>query len=226
MAHSRRYPAAIAAAVLISTAGLTIAGATTSHAAPPTCDGVWVVVQEDAEVTTNCATEHTDAVRALESAGFEITGTGSGQDFFVSQIGGAPEDADFNTNGGLWWAFCTANVDATSGAIGEWEMSQVGAAQVAPEPGTANGWRLGTDGVCPELTTVAESSPTTSPEAPATTAPESPTAPAPSPEASPTTAPAPPDAGTGSPTGTIIAIVVIVIAAGAGAWWWLKGRKR
>lgn len=110
MSHSRRYTAAITAAVLMATAGIAVTTATQSHAAPQACDGVWVVVQPDqadpSTATTTCAPVtagqsvlqvlsgiHTVVENAYQSPG---------------QINGAPTDPDYTSNGGYFWAFCTA----------------------------------------------------------------------------------------------------------------------
>lgn len=169
MSRPRPYLAAVTAAVLMTTAGIAVTTAAQSQAAPQSCAGVWVVVQQqDGSSATKCATDHNDGLEALTSAGFAATVNGG----FVDQIDGKPENTDWTTNGNVWWAFCTATLDGTTGAIEDWESSQLGAGATHPQQGTVTGWRLGKDGACPAATEVPQQATTitsTAPESSGTT---------------------------------------------------------
>lgn len=194
---------AVAAATI---AALLLPAAQTALAAPPACDGVWVVVQPDeadpASIEAKCATEFGTGAAALTSAGFAAEQSG----VMINRIGGVPEDADFTTNGGYYWSYWNATVDA-DGKLGTWEYYQVGADTSEPAKGKAEGWLLtnkqdATGPAVTDLTTVAAA--------------ETPVA---------TTAPQPADAG--APLGAIIGGVVVGLAVvGLLVWWLLKGRKR
>lgn len=169
MSRPRPYLAAVTAAVLMTTAGIAVTTAAQSQAAPQSCAGVWVVVQQqDGSSATKCATDHADGLEALTSAGFTASISGG----FVNQIDGKPVNTDWNTNGNIWWAFCTATLDGSTGAITDWESSQVGAGATQPKQGTVTGWRLGTTGDCPAATEVPQQTTTitsTAPESSGTT---------------------------------------------------------
>lgn len=129
-------------AVALALLGLTAVPAT---ADPLTsCDGVWVVVQPEsddaASAVIGCAAAYGTGLAAATSAGFTVTAPGG----FVSQIDGAPTDTNFGTNGGVWWAYYTATVQA-DGALGSWTISNVGANETTPAVGTAEGWILTND---------------------------------------------------------------------------------
>lgn len=198
-----RQLAALLSAGTLLTALVSFAAAPPSQAAPAACTGAWVVVQPEADATTAtiaCATTSSDGVAALRSAGFTAVGSD-----FITQINGLPKNPDFTKNGGFYWAFCTADVDASTGAIGKWTYSQVAADQSKPAAGSATGWLLtaSMDG-CPTVTRVAEA------EQPATPA--------------ATNQPAPATGGT--PWGLLAVGGIALIAALALGGWWLKGRSR
>ncbi|MGB7962391.1 MAG: hypothetical protein WCF12_05435 [Propionicimonas sp.] len=191
-----------AGTLLIALAGF--AAAPLSHAAPTACSGAWVVVQPEADAATatvTCATESSDGVVALRSAGFTAVGSD-----FITQINGLPKNPDFTKNGGVYWAFCTADVDASTGSIGKWTYSQVAADKTKPAAGSATGWLLtATMDGCPTVATVPEAAQSASPTA--------------------TTQPAPVSGGTPWSV-LVVAGIVLVAALGLGGWWWLKGRSR
>ncbi len=199
----RRLAALLTAGTLL-TALVSLGSAPLSQAAPAACTGAWVVVQPEADAasaTVTCATESSDGVAALRSAGFTAVGSD-----FITQINGLPKNPDFTKNGGVYWAFCTADVDAATGSIGKWTYSQVAADKSKPTAGSATGWLLtaSMDG-CPTVTRVAEAEPPTTPAA--------------------TTQPAP--VGGGTPWGVLaVGGTVLVAALALGGWWWLKGRSR
>lgn len=200
MSHSRRFRAAIAAAVMIATAGIATATAGPSQAAPQTCEGVWVVVQPDQQDATTaaarCAAEFSTGAAALASAGFSVENDGA----MLARIDGAPEDADFTSNGGYYWSYWSAPVNA-DGTLGGWDYYQVGADQSEPVPGQAEGWLLTNDAAAtgPALSALPEE-----------------TSAAPSP--APTTPPATIDSGTPAVTVVIVSIVLVVVLA-IGIWW-------
>ena len=199
-----RQLAALLSAGTLLIALASFAAAPTSQAAPAACAGAWVVVQPEADAATatvTCATESGDGVVALRSAGFTAVGSD-----FITQINGLPKNPDFTKNGGFYWAFCTAEVDAATGGIGTWTYSQVAADKSKPAAGSATGWLLTSsmDG-CPTVTSVAAASASATPTA---TAPSTP-------------------APQGAPT-TLLAVggIVLVAALALGGWWLLKGRSR
>lgn len=198
---------AVAAAMIAS---LLLPAVPSAHAAPPPCDGVWVVVQPDetdpTSVEAKCAGEFDTGVAALASAGFAAEQSGA----MVNRIDGLPEDIDFNTNGGYYWSYWSAPVDA-EGAVGTWEYYQVGADTSKPATGKAEGWLLTNkqDATGPALTNIADAaqSEATS-EAPVAT-------------------PAPQPAETAAPLGVILGVTAVAVAiVGLLAWWFMKGRKR
>jgi len=200
---TRRMAALLMTATAVAALS-TVASTSPSQAAAPSCAGAWVVVQPEADAATAsvaCATEATDGVVALRSAGFTAVGSD-----FITQINGLPKNPDFTKNGGVYWAFCTAEVDAATGGIGTWTYSQVAADKSKPAAGSATGWLLTSsmDG-CPTVTSVAAASASATPTA---TAPSTP-------------------APQGAPT-TLLAVggIVLVAALALGGWWLLKGRSR
>ncbi len=205
-------------------APLLLLGATPAHAAPPPCAGVWVVVQSEeadpSSIRVNCAKDHDTGGEALKSAGFEIQQDGP----VVSRIGGLPEDADFNTNGGFYWSYWNAKL-AEDGSIGPWSYYQVGADLSEPKRGRVEGWLLtnrqeATGPVLTDLTTALPDAGGT-PTDEATSA--APTEAPPSPGA---TATAPAQPGEGAPVGAIVGGVAVLVAlAGLAGWWFTKGRK-
>ncbi len=199
-----RQLAALLSAGTLLIALASFAAAPTSQAAPAACAGAWVVVQPEADAATatvTCATESGDGVVALRSAGFTAVGSD-----FITQINGLPKNPDFTKNGGFYWAFCTADVDATTGAIGKWTYSQVAADKSRPAAGSATGWLLtATMDGCPTVTRVAEAEQPASPAA--------------------TSQPA--QATEGTPW-SLLAVggIALVAALALAGWWWLKGRSR
>jgi hypothetical protein len=179
---------ALAVGITAALASITLITATPAQAADPSsCAGVWVLTQSgDSETPTlSCSTNPGDGLATTTDAGHDVNAPGG----FVSQIDSLPTNTDWSTNGGLWWAFCTATV-ATDGSL-EWTVSSVGANEVNPEAGTAIGWRLtdstawpaATADVCPTRVSVPAASPSPSPTE------TSPTTTSPSPTATATTTP-------------------------------------
>ena len=187
-----------------------------AQAAPPPCDGVWVVVQPDEadpnSIQAGCAIEFSTGFDALEAAGFLVESAGS----MVSRIDTLPEDADFNSNGGLYWSYWHTTMTA-DGALDQWSYYEVGADQSEPEQGRIEGWLLTNrqDATGPALTDLT----TVVPEAEAT--------PSASVAVSPTMTAPPASAPGEAPVGTILGIgTLVVAAAGLGTWWFAKGRTR
>ncbi len=206
---TRLLAAGIAAAATLL--GPTAVGV--AQAAPPSCDGVWVVVQPDEAkpdaVQAKCATDFTNGVVALRSAGFTAEQAGG----MLTRINGLPTDADFTSNGGFYWSYWSATV-AADGTLGSWEYYQVAPDQATPAKGTAEGWLLTnkTDATGPALTALPAQ------VGDATAAPTASVTP------TPTAAPAEAADSTAS-TLTAIAIVIGVVVIGLG-FWWQKGRQR
>lgn len=106
------------------------------HAGAAAClaaRNVWVVVERDTGLQSGgCATRFATGLEALHSAGFATTGDG-----FIRTIGGHPTgDA-----GEMYWSYWQAN-RPSSGTVGRWTYSQLGASQSTPEPGSVEGWRF------------------------------------------------------------------------------------
>jgi len=179
-----------------------------ASAAPAPCDGVWVVVQPDPKDASSahatCAASYDTGLAALKSAG-HTTEFAKGM---LSRVDGLPEDADFTSNGGYYWSYWSAPVNA-EGRLGPWTYYQVGPDSSKPAVGTAEGWLLTNEQqpTGPALTTLPEAAASATPAATASN-------PAPVPSS-------------GSPTGLIVAGVVVVVALlGLGGWWLLRGRRR
>lgn len=177
-------------------------------AAPVSCDGVWVLVQPDQKdpstAQLTCATSYDTGLAALKSAGHATEFAKA----MLNRIDGLPTDADFTSNGGYYWSYWSAPVNA-DGSLGEWAYYQVGPDTSKPQPGTAEGWLLTNDQKTtgPALTALPEGADSASPAPAGTSA-----APAPS---------------AGSPTGLVVAAVVVVCALlGLGGWWLARGRLR
>ncbi len=194
------------AVALVALLALLGAAPVPAAAAPASCDGVWVVVQSDqtdaGTARAACATTFDTGLAALKSAGYD-TEFAKG---ILNRIDGLPEDTDFNTNGGYYWSYWNAPVNA-DGTLGAWTYYQVGPDASKPAVGTAEGWLLTNDqnATGPALAAL--------PEAAAT-----PTVVAATPA---------PAASSGSPTGLIVAGVVVLVALlGLGGWWLVRGRRR
>lgn len=188
---------------------------------------VWIHIEHDDVVTGACATEFATVTEAMVS-----TGLAADQGSFYTTVDGVTSEDP------QWWSLWTAPVE--DGALGAWEFAQVGASELAPEPGSIVGWRLLEDYNKPEEAPqvdplAAGTSESASPEASETqaTAEASPTASASSAEASASTEASPvattTDAETtetddsGVPTGTIVGIVAVVaVAAIGGIVWWRR----
>ncbi|MCW5950962.1 MAG: terpene cyclase/mutase family protein [Propionibacteriaceae bacterium] len=160
MSRSRRYPAAITAAILTATAGIAVVTATQSQAAPEPCSGVWVAVQFDdgSEPSLGCATEYATGLEALESAGFTAELSGG----MLVRIDGKPGTAADT----LFWATSTAPI-AADGSVGEWTARGEGVTDTTnpPTPGRVEGFRYTTwetwPPLGPELASVPVSTTTT-----------------------------------------------------------------
>ncbi len=199
---------ALVAAAMFSMLSLSAGPA---QAAIPACDGVWVVVQPDEAkpegIEAKCAPDFGTGTAALASAGFAAELAGD----MITRIGGAPKDADYNTNGNYYWSYWKAPVDA-DGAVGAWEYYTVAPSAAKPAKGNAEGWLLTNkqDAKGPALTSIAAVAPAES--APATSAP-----------ANPDQQPQ----GSEAPVGAIVAGTLVVVAIlGLGGWWFMKGRRR
>lgn len=190
---------------------ITLAGtAVPAHAETTTCDGVWVVVQSDqadpATAVTKCASEYSNGAKALASAGFKT----ESNDTLLTRIDGLPEDADFNTNGGYYWSYWSASVDA-AGNLSDWTYYTTGPDASKPTTEKAEGWLLTNDQAAtgPAVKNVNSATAAASPSPAPATAP-----------------PAAVDQNGGSPTGTIIAGAVVLLAVlGLGAWWLARRRR-
>lgn len=119
-------------------------------------DNVWVYVEygEDSEKEPEgaCATEFTDGVVALESAGFKLTfDTNPELGKYLTGINGVvPVWADTQT----YWAYSTGEV-ADDYSV-DYTYYQVGASNSEPEGGTVEAWVVGTGAETPALTTLPE----------------------------------------------------------------------
>lgn len=200
---SRRLAVGIAATAL-----LLGAAPASASAAPAPCAGVWVVVQSDqADAGTaqaTCATEYATGLDALKSAGHTTEFAKN----MLGRIDGLPSDTDFTSNGGFYWSYWNATVNA-DGTLGQWTYYQVGPDASKPVSGTAEGWLLTNEQQAsgPALTRLPDSPASASP-----TAASSPSAGSPS---------------GGSPIGVIVAGVIVVVGLiGIAAWWLTRGRRR
>ncbi|MHA6511401.1 hypothetical protein [Tessaracoccus sp. Z1128] len=90
---------------------------------------VWVHVEHDDVVTGACATEFATGTEAMVT-----TGLAADQGSYVTTIDGV------TSKDPQWWSLWTAT--PADGDLGEWEFSQVGIAEMAPEAGQVIGWRL------------------------------------------------------------------------------------
>lgn len=196
-------------ALLACATGLIALAGTAAPAAAETakCEGVWVVVQRDqadpATAVAKCASEYSDGVKALASAGFETESS----ETMLTRIDGLPKDADFNTNGGYYWSYWSASVDA-EGNLSDWSYYTTGPNASKPSTDKAEGWLLTNDQAAtgPAVKNVNSVTAATSP--------------------APTTGTSTDAQGGGSPTGTIIAgIAVLVAVLGLGAWWLARRRR-
>lgn len=118
-------------------------------------DNVWVYVEygEDSEKEPEgaCATEFTDGVVALESAGFVPTFNESEFGKYLTGINGVvPVWADTQT----YWAYSTGEV-ADDYSV-DYTYYQVGASSSKPKGGTVEAWVVGTGAETPALTTLPE----------------------------------------------------------------------
>ncbi len=131
---------------------------------PTTCAGVWVVVQEDQATpasSVGCATSHSTGLDALQSAGFTPT-VGGGM---LTQIDALPTDPNYGTNGGYYWSYWYATVNA-DGTLGAWTYYPEGPATTTPTVGVAEGYMLTNDwNLTPGATRVFTPAASTSPSA-------------------------------------------------------------
>ncbi|ANR61608.1 hypothetical protein C627_03110 [Corynebacterium glutamicum ZL-6] len=122
-------------------------------------DNVWVSVDYGADSEKEpegaCATEFTDGVVALESAGFKLTFKESEMGKYMTGINGVVPDW---VETGTYWSYYSGEV-ADDYSV-DYTYYQVGASDSRPEGGTVEVWVVG-DGSALE--------PTTLPETPAAT---------------------------------------------------------
>ena len=107
---------------------------------PTTCAGVWVVVQNDQNnpaSTIGCATTYATGVDALTSAGY-TPALGGGT---LNQINSLPTDPVYGTNGGYYWSYWYAVVNA-DGTLGAWSYYTQGPGTSKPTKGMAEGYML------------------------------------------------------------------------------------
>ena len=148
---------------------------------PTTCAGVWVVVQNDQTNpagTVGCATSYTTGLDALQGAGFAPTTAMTTYGTQLTQIDTLPSDPSYGTNGGFYWSYWHATVNA-DGSLGAWTYYSVGPADSAPAKGVAEGYLLTNDYTLapgatrvftPAASTSASASASTSASAPASSA--------------------------------------------------------
>ncbi len=99
---------------------------------------VWVVVDKGSgSVTGGCATDRSNGLAALSSAGFTVTDTGG----FICQIDNAP--ATCASSNKEWWSYFHRS-QTSPGTFGDWEFSNKGATNYTPLAGSVEGWRLTT----------------------------------------------------------------------------------
>lgn len=134
------------AALVLATAGVTVAGSPPAHAAACTgTSGVTVVVDFGAfggSADVECALgDPASGVEALQGAGFSVTGTVRWGLAFVCRIDGLPTPATepcFQTPpANAYWSYWYAQPGGT------WTYSSQGAAFRDPAPGTVEGWAFG-----------------------------------------------------------------------------------
>lgn len=185
----------------------------------PGCAGVWVVVDATelgGKISTECATDHSTGLVALESAGF-TTRFAKGM---LSQIDGLP--ADGRIANGHYWSYWTAT-RADDGSYSEWRYASIGPSSSRPKAGNAEGWRF--------VATEAKTPPPPREAPPAGSDPIPPDAVSPSVPSTPDSTALPPAEDSTQPGelpwGVIVTAGVIVLGgAGLGAWWLTTGRRR
>lgn len=118
-------------------------------------NNVWVYVEygEDSEKEPEgaCATEFTDGVVALESAGFELTFEDSEFGKYLTGINGVVPDWDETQT---YWSYYSGEV-ADDYSV-DYTYYQVGASDSRPEGGTVEAWVVGTGEETPALETLPE----------------------------------------------------------------------
>ncbi|MEV0392077.1 hypothetical protein [Polymorphospora rubra] len=145
--RTRRW-AAILAALLVLTAGLTIAEPAPRAAYAAACTGttgVTVVVDFTAlggSIEVRCAPgDPATGLAALQGAGFAVTGTARWGLAFICRLDGLPTAATepcVNTPpASAYWSYWHAP------AGGSWSYSTLGATSYNPAPGTVEGWSFG-----------------------------------------------------------------------------------
>jgi hypothetical protein len=138
-------------------------------ATPTTCAGVWVVVQNDQSnpaSTVGCATTYGTGLDALQGAGFAATTAMTTYGIQLTQIDTKPKDPNYGSNGGFYWSYWHATVNA-DGTLGAWTYYSVGPADTTPTKGVAEGFMLTNDynltpGATRVFTPAASTSPTAS----------------------------------------------------------------
>lgn len=107
----------------------------TSDAAACLASGkVWVVVQSPSGTQGGCASDFSDGLTALKSAGFTVNDMGGG---FVCQINQQPAECSWEP---LWWSYWHRTPAGSGWA--DWEFSGDMASAYEPQPGTVEGWSL------------------------------------------------------------------------------------
>lgn len=122
---------------------LTVPAHSAPATTPSTCAGVWVVVQSDQKDPASkigCATTYGTGLDALQSAGFAST-VDKGMLMTVDTL---PADPNYSTNGGYYWSYWSAPVNA-DGTLGAWAFYPVGPATSSPAKGVAEGYMLTND---------------------------------------------------------------------------------
>lgn len=181
---------------------------------PTTCAGVWVVVQKDETSPASsigCATTYGTGLDALQSAGFASTVSASAYGPMLTQIDALPADPSYATNGGYYWSYWTAPVNA-DGTLGAWAYASSGPGTSTPAKGVAEGYLL-TNGSAPAPAATRVFTPAATTSA---TASSSVTASAPASSASPSTSAT--TAASSSPSATVSKQAISAKAASAGAF--------
>ncbi|AGN18228.1 hypothetical protein J433_13187 [Corynebacterium glutamicum MT] len=117
-------------------------------------DNVWVYVEygEDSEKEPEggCATDLTNGLTALKSAGFDVVTSDSSLGKMINSINGVAPDWEET---GTYWSYFIGDVDEDYNV--EYSFSNYGAEGTIPEPGSVEAWVVG-DGSPLEATTLPE----------------------------------------------------------------------
>lgn len=151
-----RHLASLLVSALAASALIGLSSAPSAQAAPQACDGVWLVVQPDEtdadSATITCVDADTGdtALEVLRSATTVVLNSWGGP----AQVDGLPDDPDYSTNGGYYWAYCTAPVADTL----TWSYASAGSNAVVAESDVVTGFSLTNTDDCPSVTALPQAS--------------------------------------------------------------------